>query len=356
MPSLSDTVPARRRCWLLPVKDDPGTSYCLGVTWTKRAMQTCREWAFGVEIELLLGSKKKHSSWKGLATQVSKRLNRAGLDVFVNDQKDKSARVYQTWSISPEITIKEDAAKGHYGIELVSPKYNLYSKWIDDLDTIFAVLGSSFVVVASPSCGTHIHISTEPAMEAQEVCTLAKMILSTEPAFDALMPVARRASARHWCQSNRAGSAFLGSKLTLEQCFQVVDLAARDGGVAGVVAALNTHSPEAGSGFARATRGRLARLSGQRFKWNLAGLVNEGVGTRTMEFRQPPGSVTADGVRGWVELTLGFVEGGLRRSESGCQLEAWYTVDDLWDLVQDGVAALQLRDEWIGGIFSARQA
>lgn len=76
-------------------------------------MQTCREWAFGVEIELLLGSKKKHSSWKGLATQVSKRLNRAGLDVFVNDQKDKSARVYQTWSISPEITIKEDAAKGH---------------------------------------------------------------------------------------------------------------------------------------------------------------------------------------------------------------------------------------------------
>lgn len=76
-------------------------------------MQTCREWAFGVEIELLLGSKKKHSSWKGLATQVSERLNRAGLDVFVNDQKDKSARVYQTWSISPEITIKEDAAKGH---------------------------------------------------------------------------------------------------------------------------------------------------------------------------------------------------------------------------------------------------
>ncbi|TLS20921.1 uncharacterized protein PpBr36_10866 [Pyricularia pennisetigena] len=318
-------------------------------------MQTYRKWSFGVEIELLLGSKKKHSSWKSLATQVSERLNRAGLDIFVNDHKDKSARVYQTWSISPEITIKEDAAKGNYGIELVSPKYSLYSEWVDDLDTIFSVLGSSFVVVASPTCGTHIHVSTEPAMEPREVATLAKLMLSTEPALDALMPAGRRASTRHWCQSNRAGSALLGSRLTLEQCLRVVDSAARDGGVAGVVAALNTHGPEPGSGFARATRGCRSRLSGQRFKWNLAGLVGEGVGARTVEFRQPPGSVTADGVRGWVELTLGFVEGGLRRSESGCEVEAWYTVQELWDLIQDGVAALQLSDECIHGIFSARQ-
>ena len=68
---------------------------------------------FGVEIELLLGSRKKsHGSWKALAKDLSKRLAKAGIANHINDSNDKSPDNYREWSIVPEVTIPSQPHKG----------------------------------------------------------------------------------------------------------------------------------------------------------------------------------------------------------------------------------------------------
>lgn len=75
-------------------------------------MDTQSSFQFGVEIELLMGSRKKaHSSWKSLAKDVSKRLQNAGINNHVNDGNDKTRENYREWSIVQEVTIPSQPAK-----------------------------------------------------------------------------------------------------------------------------------------------------------------------------------------------------------------------------------------------------
>lgn len=68
---------------------------------------------FGIEIELLLGSRKKvHPSWKSLANDLSKRLMAAGIANHINDGGDKAVEHYREWSIVREVTIPNQPAKG----------------------------------------------------------------------------------------------------------------------------------------------------------------------------------------------------------------------------------------------------
>lgn len=68
---------------------------------------------FGVEIELLLGSRKKaYSSWSALAKDVSKRLLKAGINNHINEgDGSRSAENYSEWSIVQEVTIPSQPAK-----------------------------------------------------------------------------------------------------------------------------------------------------------------------------------------------------------------------------------------------------
>lgn len=68
---------------------------------------------FGIEIELLLGGRKKaHSSWKSLASDLSKRLAAAGIANHINEGGDKAVEHYREWSIVREVTIPSQPAKG----------------------------------------------------------------------------------------------------------------------------------------------------------------------------------------------------------------------------------------------------
>lgn len=68
---------------------------------------------FGIEIELLLGGRKKaHSSWKSLANDLSKRLAAAGIANHINDGGDKAVEHYREYSIVREVTIPNQLAKG----------------------------------------------------------------------------------------------------------------------------------------------------------------------------------------------------------------------------------------------------
>lgn len=75
-------------------------------------METHGSFQFGVEIELLMGSRKKvHPNWKSLAKDLSKRLQKAGISNHVNDGNDKSRENYREWSIVQEVTIPSQPAK-----------------------------------------------------------------------------------------------------------------------------------------------------------------------------------------------------------------------------------------------------
>lgn len=75
-------------------------------------MEQQNSFQFGVEIELLMGSRKKaHASWKSLAKDLSKRLEKAGISNHVNDGNDKSRDNYREWSIVQEVTIPSQPAK-----------------------------------------------------------------------------------------------------------------------------------------------------------------------------------------------------------------------------------------------------
>lgn len=75
-------------------------------------MATQNSFQFGVEIELLLGSRKKsHPNWKSLARDLSKRLAKAGIANHVNEGNDKSRGNYREWSLVQEITIPSQPAK-----------------------------------------------------------------------------------------------------------------------------------------------------------------------------------------------------------------------------------------------------
>ncbi|KLU91224.1 hypothetical protein MAPG_09746 [Magnaporthiopsis poae ATCC 64411] len=85
-------------------------------------MASSRLFYFGVEIELLMGSKKsKHSTWKSLAAEVAKKLAKAGIDNHINESGDKSPEVYTKWSIAPEVTIPGQPAKGLCNIPPLLP-------------------------------------------------------------------------------------------------------------------------------------------------------------------------------------------------------------------------------------------
>lgn len=67
---------------------------------------------FGIEIELLLGGRKKaFSSWKALASDLSKRLSLAGIANHVHDDA-KALENYEQWAIVREVTVPNQPAKG----------------------------------------------------------------------------------------------------------------------------------------------------------------------------------------------------------------------------------------------------
>lgn len=75
-------------------------------------MEVQPSFQFGVELELLLGSRKKpHTNWKSLAKDLSKRLHKAGIPNHVNEGNDKSPANYSEWSIVQEVTIPSQPAK-----------------------------------------------------------------------------------------------------------------------------------------------------------------------------------------------------------------------------------------------------
>ncbi|KAK3374554.1 putative amidoligase enzyme-domain-containing protein [Podospora didyma] len=300
---------------------------------------------FGVEIELLLGSRKKvHPNWKSLAKDLSKRLAKAGIPNHVNDNNDKSPDNYREWSITQEITIPSQPAKNLWGLELVSPIYPVYSYWASDLSTIFTVLHNSFNLSPSPHCSTHVHISGTPTpLSASELAALAKATLYYEPALDLLVPASRRGSAAYWCQSNLSNPTLAG--LTLDEALATLDdtcSGPTDDGGRAVVERMNLFP--ANSAYGRAHGKHKDFVRGKVYKWDFTGMlpVPQNGPRGTVEYRQAPGSLGADEAATWVTLAVAFVVGAMAVGPSlggeGVGLGA--SPEELWALLAAGAETL----------------
>lgn len=107
--------------------------------------------------------------------------------------------------------------------------YTPTSFWAADLSTIFSVLHASYLVIPSPHCSTHIHVSsshggTTGIFSPDQILSLAKSALFFESALDHLVPPERRSTGNnssYWCQSNRSNPFLAGRPLA--QCLGLIE-------------------------------------------------------------------------------------------------------------------------------------
>lgn len=309
---------------------------------------------FGVELELLLGSRKGKSpfeSWSELAKDVSRRLGRASIRNHIHDKR--TTETYREWFIIREVTIKTDPASCLYGIELVSPVFKAEEQtWGRDLQTIFTMLHTNYAVHSSETCSTHVHLSTAgTTLSAADAVCLAEAVLYYEHAIDALMPASRvGSSGSYWCSSNRASHMFSGGEAvrgaaddyvvammaaqhakqpvaaaaptpynpaaSLDTCLDIVR-ACYDSGTFTMDEAMNFFPAKSVMGITRGMKADF--VHGKVFKWNFGNLykasASPGVKSiradGTIEFRQAPGSEYAEDAWAWVTLALAFFAGAL---------------------------------------------
>ncbi|KAI0020900.1 putative amidoligase enzyme-domain-containing protein [Xylariomycetidae sp. FL0641] len=263
---------------------------------------------FGVEIELLLGSRtKNHKSWKSLATELSVKLHDAGIPNHLNESNVKSAENYHEWSITQEVTVPMQAGKNLFGLELVSPILTpTSSSYASQLTRIFRVLRAQFVLAASDHCSTHIHLSTLPPLTTPQLIAVAKATLRLEPFLDALLPL--RPSS-YWCQSNRNSVSLQG--LPLHECLELLDACADTPAVVRTMCLFPRTSA-----YGRAHGATANFVHGGVWKWDFSRLGgwDEGVernrnASATLEFRQPGQSLCAEDALAAVELGVCFVAG-----------------------------------------------
>ncbi|KAI1503279.1 putative amidoligase enzyme-domain-containing protein [Biscogniauxia marginata] len=281
---------------------------------------------FGIEIELLIGSRSKtHKSWKFLASELSLRLENAGIPNHLNEGNEKSADNYYEWSITQEVTVPAQAGKNLWGLELVSPIFTSGYAWTTDLASIFMVLKSGFIISPSPNCSTHIHLSTSPPLQTPQLAAIAKAVLFFEPAVDTLLPSSRASS--YWCQSNRNNPAL--KLLSLPQCFEYIDYCVDIPSIARTMCLF-----PAKSAYGRAN-GYTEDFVHGVYKWDFSGL-DSGIGT--LEFRQAPGSCNAEEAVTWVELAVCFVAGAIEQGPA-LNPDGQVSMEDLWWLINIGAQA-----------------
>lgn len=244
------------------------------------------------------------------------------------------------------------------------------------MELIFSTIRRYFIMVPSPHCSTHIHVSATPVpMSPTELSALAKAALYFEPALDQLVPADRRASTAYWCQSNRDSVAL--RSLSLQDCLVMVD-AALDLPAApmssepvdheltrALVGSMNLFPATSTYGKAHGKKHDFVR--GKVYKWDFSRMLPRSSHSKgssvslsqgTVEFRQPPGSRSAEDAKGWITLVLALVAGATKTTSwaplSATGVEG-ATIAELWTLVVTGASILG----WDGvgdaaGIFSKR--
>jgi hypothetical protein len=257
-----------------------------------------------------------------------------------------------------------------YGVELVSPVYTTSSIFSvhDDLHKIFATLHGSkhYTLLTTPRSSSHVHISrTTNPFSPTELAGVAKATLYFEQALNQLMPPARRDPESYWAKSNRSRNNPSLAGLSLAECLAKIDTAATaiqgqgpgSTSLRPIVEVMNLYSKN--TNFARARGRRADFIRGKTYRWNLAGLLAAagewapgedmdcGGGLGTIEFRQPPGSLTAEEAMSWAALAVTFVAAAVTYGpelqggdDTVMYWEEGGSLEQLWEFVKAGSLVL----------------
>lgn len=146
------------------------------------------------------------------------------------------------------------------------------------------------MVTGDEKCSTHIHISLVPNYSLQELKWIASAVIQFEPAFVALMPYHRRGNA--YIISNWFGSPYLARRgKSRPQSIEEIEQAVDEVDVFRLI-----------QGYKSAN-----------FCWNFYSLFGS---KKTIEFRQPPASLSLSDALSWAEFAMTFVQAAMSHGSS----------------------------------------
>jgi Putative amidoligase enzyme len=200
------------------------------------------------------------------------------------------------------------------------------SKWRDHVTETWRYLHQNYKVTANPKCGTHVHISLAPNYELRDIRRIAASVLYFEPAFEALVPKARRRN--RYVKSNWMDSPWLARK--------------------------NISRAESIAQIERASSEYRIMILAQgygdkNYGWNLWSVKIKG----SIEFRKPQASLTADEALSWAELAINFIQAAIEHGTSEQLNKVPATIGGLrWFLEQVSVPGVnepsRLQAIWAG--------
>ncbi|KAL2262487.1 hypothetical protein VTK26DRAFT_1168 [Humicola hyalothermophila] len=318
------------------------------------------DFRFCVELGLVIRSRRRdHTDASSLEEEISSRLTRAGIPNHIARDRTTIPLSSHEWTIAPELCIRSRPRDHHFGMRLVSPFLRFCSRssssssspsttstssssssssaaaaavpfpsrpapsrrtaesWQSSIRDLLAALNKHFELTTTHQCYTHVHVVPSAGYwTLRQAQSLAKSALYFERCLDALVPPYRRRSV--WAKSNRHNRYFAG--LSMDECFARVDaqasfeaLGARMNWCSGASptgAALRDRvgaAGAAGGGKRMAGAGLGEEVEVPRdfehdgYRWNFMNL-SQGAGFGTIEFRQPPGSTSAEEAITWVML------------------------------------------------------
>lgn len=218
----------------------------------KRAAGFNSERTYGIEIEFNLASNHQNLNLREVGFQVARLMNEAGVTCEF-ESYNHNVRSY--WKIVTDASC---------GLELVSPPLK-GDEGFRQIQVACNALHRAGAKV-DRRCGLHVHHDAHD-FTVNSFKALYGIYVRFEAAIDELMPMSRRGSSNHYCQSPRR------SLTDIEACSQIRDIT--------------------------------TRLYYDRYvKLNCQSYGRYG----TVEFRQHSGTIEADKIVNWIVLTQAMVE------------------------------------------------
>lgn len=178
-------------------------------------------------------------------------------------------------------------------VEIVTPVLRADVTWASTIDRFWSIIGGHFDLRRDTSCGMHIHVSpTQSRFDIEQLRCIAKAVVLWERDTARCTPPSRDDHVQGFCLSNIRGTVPAARAIQthgplrgIRHAFRHIDQAPRD-------EIVNYVCPD------------------KHRAWNF--LPAREIGHGSVEFRRPPGVVTAKKAKHWIAFTIAFVDMALR--------------------------------------------
>ncbi|KAK0732465.1 putative amidoligase enzyme-domain-containing protein [Apiosordaria backusii] len=198
-------------------------------------------------------------------------------DPTVDVDKDLSAA---------DLKKEQDRLKGAHGVEVISHILRAYegSAWRREVQKMWEFIDANYVVLDNRNCSTHVHLSRAEPWTVEQIKRLAQAIIHFEPAFEAMVPPARRNN--EYARSNWIDNLRFAGK-SRDQAMDEIEKQRTIKDVLNLMHGADDQS--------------------KYYGWNFLTLESY----KTVEFRRGAPSKSAADVFMWVELAMEFMQAAI---------------------------------------------